>query len=195
MFIVIEGPNGVGKTTLCSALSCRLAEAGESTIVVNEPSDTQFGRLVRSGEANLRGRSLALAVAADRHQQQESLVQPLVKAGKTVISDRYVPSSLVLQRIDGMSLEEVWQYNKYLPAADVTFYLDEDATVIQRRVDPRGKKRSRLELENSAERELLLYREARTFLADESWRQILIACNQRPPEEICEEMVHSLRVM
>ena len=109
MFIVIEGPNGVGKTTLCSALSCRLAEAGESTIVVNEPSDTQFGRLVRSGEANLRGRSLALAVAADRHQQQENLVQPLVKAGKTIISDRYVPSSLVLQRIDGMSLEEIWQ--------------------------------------------------------------------------------------
>ena len=115
--------------------------------------------------------------------------------GKTVIGDRYVPSSLVLQRIDGMSLEEVWQYNKYLPADDMTFYLDEDAAVIQRRVDSRGKRRSRLELEGSAERELLLYREALTFLKDKLWRQTLIACKRRSPEEICEEMVGFPRLM
>lgn len=189
MFIVIEGLNGVGKTTLCAALSSRLAECNTDNIVVSEPSDTQFGRLVRSGEASLTGRALALAVAADRYHQQENLVQPLVKAGEVVISDRYVPSSLVLQRIDGMVLEEVWQYNMYMPIPDLVLYLNEDTDVVQQRVNARGKKRSRLELEGSTEREFMLYREAYAFLSEMSWRQEYVDCLQRSPSEICDEVL------
>lgn len=191
-FIVIEGPNGVGKTTLCSTLSRSLTEQGVDSIVVREPSGTPFGEIIRSGEASLTGRALALAVAADRHHQQETLVQPLVESGKVVISDRYVPSSLVLQQLDGLSLEEVWQYNRHLPSADHIFYLDEAPSVIQRRVDSRGKNRSRLEIEGSAEREVKLYREAYTFLSDLLWTQEYISCQQKSPEEICNRVLRSL---
>ena len=192
MFIVVEGPNGVGKTTLCSALAHFLTDKGVDTAVVSEPSATQFGRLIRSGEANLVGRSLALAVAADRWQQQHT-VRSLIASGKVVISDRYVPSSLVLQRLDGLSLEEIWAYNRYLPAADHVFYLDEAVEIIQQRVDARGKKQSRLELEGSAAREVALYRDAYAFLSSVGgWSQSYIHSNTRPPSEVCEEVVRHL---
>jgi dTMP kinase len=46
----------------------------------------------------------AAAHAADRYAHLESEIAPALKAGKVVITDRYVQSSLVLQRLDGLAL-------------------------------------------------------------------------------------------
>jgi dTMP kinase len=65
MFVVIEGPNGVGKTTNATLLATRLRERSDMPVhLTTEPSNTPLGRLLRSSEAVLTGRALALAIAA-----------------------------------------------------------------------------------------------------------------------------------
>jgi dTMP kinase len=104
LFIAIEGPNAVGKTTITGRLAAVLQARGTVVHVTTEPSATPLGRLVRSAESYLTGRALALAVAADRYAHLDKEIIPALNAGKTVVTDRYVQSSLALQRLDGIGL-------------------------------------------------------------------------------------------
>jgi dTMP kinase len=63
-FIAVEGPNGVGKTTVAAVLAARLqARTGKRVHLTTEPTDTPLGRLLRRSESILQGRALALALA------------------------------------------------------------------------------------------------------------------------------------
>ncbi|WP_395108126.1 dTMP kinase [Actinomadura sp. SCN-SB] len=191
MFIVIEGPNGAGKTTTAARLGRRLRSAGRAVHVTAEPSDTPLGRLVRSAEAELTGRALALAVAADRHVHVEQEILPALDEGRIVISDRYVPSSLVLQRLDGLDIDEVWEYNARLPAPTLTFYLHLAAQHLQTRLNDR-QRLSRLEQAGSPERELHLYRDAHRFLDRRGWRQHWVDCGGKNPDQVTDRILEHL---
>jgi dTMP kinase len=183
-FIVIEGPNGVGKTTIARQQVDQLTLSRPTpTHLTAEPSDTPWGRLLRSGEARLIGRALALAIAADRYAHLEREIIPHLDAGHHVVSDRYVQSSLVLQRIDGLTLREVWRYNAFVPPPAFSFYLEDAPAVLADRLGGRGKL-SRLERSGSPEEELRLYRVAFDFLDRRGWRQCLVDCHDRRPAAI-----------
>lgn len=191
-FIVVEGPNGVGKTTTATLLATRLRERRSDPIhLTAEPSDTPLGRLLRSSEAVLAGRVLALAIAADRYAHLNSDIVPLLDAGTHVVSDRYVQSSLVLQRIDGLSLAEIWRYNAYVQVPTVSFSLVDDPRVISERLALRGR-RSRLELAGSPAMELGFYDDAYTFLHRRGWKQVKVDCQSRTPDEIVAHMLSHL---
>jgi dTMP kinase len=190
-FIAVEGPNGVGKTTSAATLYALLQGQGTAALLTTEPSDTSFGRLVRSSESGLSGRALALAVAADRTAHIDNEIQPAINAGQVVISDRYVQSSLVLQRIDGLTLSEIWQYNQHVPQPTVSFYLQLGAETIQARLNERGEL-SRLERLGSPARELALYHDAYDFLDRRGWRQIKVDCRDLAPEEVAAQMLDYL---
>ena len=194
-FIVIEGPNGVGKTTTSHLLIEQLqARRGRRMHWTTEPSRTPLGRLLRSGEADLPPRALALAIAADRLAHVEGEIEPRVRRGEWVISDRYVQSSLVLQRIDGIVLDEIWGYNAAVRRPDATFYLEAEPETLRARLDQRPQ-RSRLEQLGSPERELALYREAATFLASLGWRQHVIDCIDRTPSQVVEAILSDLETV
>jgi len=191
-FIAIEGPNGVGKTTVAMLLAARLHERGTAEAhLTTEPSDTALGRLLRKAETTLTGRPLALAVAADRYAHVESEIIPQLDAGRWVISDRYVQSSLVLQRIDGLKLDEIWLYNRFVLPPTWSFYLTEDPEIIQQRLASRGGL-SRLELTGSPARELDLYSQAYAFLAKYDWRQACVDCQGRTPEAVVASILDVL---
>lgn len=191
-FVAIEGPNGVGKTTATTLLTARLRERHDTLVhQTTEPSDTPLGRLLRSSEAVLTGRALALAIAADRYAHIENEIKPRLEAGCHVISDRYVPSSLVLQRLDGLTLDEIWGYNAYVLAPTITFYLEDNPRVIRRRLETR-QKLSRLEQAGSPERELVLYAEARDFLRGRGWTQEAIDCTGMTPERLVAAILDRL---
>lgn len=191
-FVVVEGPNGVGKTSAAAVLADLLRSRGDRVHVTCEPSTAPLGRLVRSQEGGLAGRALALAVAADRSHHLDTEIQPTLAAGTTVICDRFTPSSLVLQRLDGLELEEVWSYNAALrPIPDITVYLTVDPATIRARLAQRPRL-SRLEQAGSPERELALYEQARRFLAGHGWRQVTIECQDLPVDQVAARMLAHL---
>jgi dTMP kinase len=190
-FIAVEGPNAVGKTTIAELLADQLAAI--STIGVHltsEPTRTPLGQLLRRQEAVLNSRALALALAADRAAHVETEIIPQLDDGRHVVTARYVPSSLVLQRIDGLDLDEIWTYNRYVLPATV-IYLEDDPHTLRERLRQRTVL-SRLELTGSPERELGLYREAKDFLTEQEWTQYTVDCAGKSPEHIVHEIIGAL---
>lgn len=183
LFIAIEGPNGVGKSTIADLLADRLAETSPCGVhLTSEPTRTALGQLLRRSEAVVHGRALALALAADRAAHVESEIIPALDDGRHVVTDRYVQSSLVLQRIDGLDLSEIWSYNRYvLPA--ISFYLEDQPDVIAARLAQRPA-RTRLETIGSPDKELHLYREAARYLRRHEWQQHVVDCHSRNPEQV-----------
>lgn len=188
VFLAIEGPNAVGKTTIAERLADQLAELSNVGVhLTAEPSRTPLGQLLRRQEAFLNGRSLALALAADRAAHIETEIIPRLDDGLHVVTARYVPSSLVLQRVDGMDLEEIWTYNRYaLPATVI--YLEDHPNVLRERLARRASL-SRLEKTGTPERELVLYREAKAFLADHDWTQHTVSCAGRSAAEVVRDII------
>ena len=187
-FVAIEGPNGVGKSTVTTRLARQLATLGRQVHTTAEPSGTALGTLVRSAESSLSGRALALAVAADRYAHVEHEIRPTLDSGKDVISDRYVPSSLVLQRLDGLTLTEIWSYNAHLIVPALSVYLVDDPEVIATRLSAR-EELSRLELQGSPALELALYEDAFRFLARRGWPQVKIDCHDLAPDDIAARIL------
>lgn len=192
LFIVIEGPNGVGKTTVATLLAEHLRKCQDSPVhLTTEPSNTPLGQLVRSSETVLHGRALALAIAADRYAHLDGEVLPMLEAGTHVVCDRYVQSSLVLQRIDGLRLAEVWRYNAYVLPPTISFYLEDEPEVIYERLETRMAL-SRLELAGSPSRELKLYREALGFLRGHDWEQAAVDCRGKTAEGVVAAIFEQL---
>lgn len=190
MFLAVEGPNGVGKSTVVASLVTVLGTAlGAETAVVatREPSDSPLGRAARAMESELSGVALAMACAADRLHHVQTEIAPALARGAWVVTDRYVPSSLVLQRLDGMDTASIWALNETALRPDLTVYLLDAPETIAARLATRTR-HPRLETTATPELELELYADAQQFLAGHGWNQLAIHANGRSPQDIAAEI-------
>jgi dTMP kinase len=130
--------SGVGKTTVTQLLAARLADSGHPVVVTREPSTSPLGVLARAGTLQFHGMALACLIAADRYQHLNTEVRPALAAGKTVICDRYLPSSLVLQHLDGIPEQTIWNLNAEIERPDLTILLDGDPERSLARARQRG---------------------------------------------------------
>jgi dTMP kinase len=137
-FVAIDGPSGIGKSTLTGLLANRLTAHGCSVMATKEPTATPLGSLARFGTDDYRGLTLACLVAADRYQHLEHEIRPALQAGRLVLCDRYLASSLVLQRLDGVSPEFIWQLNQHADQPDLCIILSGDASCARERAEKRG---------------------------------------------------------
>jgi dTMP kinase len=137
-FVAIDGPSGIGKSTLTGLLADRLTAHGCSVMATKEPTATPLGSLARFGTDDYHGLTLACLVAADRYQHLEHEIRPALRAERLVLCDRYLASSLVLQRLDGVSPEFVWQLNQYADRPDLCIILSGDASCARARAEKRG---------------------------------------------------------
>lgn len=153
MFVVIEGPSGVGKSTFCATLERYLRSEGVTVGATKEPTSSPIGVFVREGEQLYDGRTLALLVAADRSHHAQEVIASSDK--QVVLCDRYLLSSLVLQGLDGVSDEFVHQINAGIPVPDLTILLDAPEEVLEHRLQQRPRL-TRLEHYSKAERERFL---------------------------------------
>jgi dTMP kinase len=130
LFVSIDGPSGAGKSTIVQHLAQLLVAEGEDVYVTAEPSDGPIGVLARELTESVTGYALACLYAADRYYHVVAEIEPNLRASRTVISDRFIPSGLVMQRFDGIDLQFLWQLNAEVGRPDLAVILEADADVI-----------------------------------------------------------------
>ncbi len=127
---MIEGLDGAGTTTQVRRLVEHLTARGQRAQATREPSDGPVGRLIRemltgahaiSGEKLSQG-TFGLLFAADRLDHMQREVEPAIRAGATVVSDRWYHSSLAYQ---GTGADRDWiaMINSRARRPDVTVFL------------------------------------------------------------------------
>ncbi len=129
-FIAFEGGDGSGKSTQAA----RLAES-LGAVLTREPGGTAIGAKIRAlvldpVSSELTNRTEALLMAAARAQHVEERVLPDLVAGKDVVSDRYVASSLAYQGVGrDLGVEVIAELNQFATMGlepDLTVLLDTD---------------------------------------------------------------------
>ena len=147
-FIVIEGADGSGTTSVVEAIEKRYPRI----IRTAEPTSGPIGRLLReylSGDApRVSNKVLEHLFRADRLDHVQSFIEPVLENGKTLVCDRYTISTLVYQSIrdslkssihamqfmyDEMTLSE----GDLLVIPDLVIFLDADVDVMAKRVADR----------------------------------------------------------
>ncbi|MBT2286099.1 dTMP kinase [Paenibacillus polymyxa] len=157
-FITLEGGEGSGKTTMIGRIGSYFEERGIPYVVTREPGGIEIAEKIRSIildplHTAMDARTEALLYAAARSQHLAEKVEPALRAGKAVICDRFVDSSLVYQGYArGLGIENVWAINRFAIGdlmPDVTLYLDIEPEVGLARIDAHeGREVNRLDLEN-----------------------------------------------
>jgi dTMP kinase len=137
-FAVIDGPVGVGKTTVTAMAAAKLAAVGLSVLATRQPSDSPLGKLARFSTHDLHGLALTFLMAADRYHHYEHVIGPALAAGHIVLCDRYVTTALVLDQIDGAEPDFVWSIYRYLGWPDLAVVLTGDPAMCRARTQRRG---------------------------------------------------------
>ncbi len=131
--IAVEGIDGAGKTTLAEGIAAALPDV----TVLREPGGAvlseRIRELVKDPALEVDPRAEALLYAAARAQLVSEKLLPLLAAGRDVILDRYVDSSLAYQGAGrGLGVQEIAELNRFATAglvADLTLYLRVDPEV------------------------------------------------------------------
>jgi dTMP kinase len=100
-YVAFEGVDGAGKTTVARATAAALRDRGFEVVEVREPGGTASGEAIRRILLERGGAvapwTEALLFAAGRSQLAAEVIGPALDAGKVVVSDRSVYSSLAYQ--------------------------------------------------------------------------------------------------
>ncbi|HKQ69120.1 MAG TPA: dTMP kinase [Polyangiaceae bacterium] len=158
-FIVVEGIDGSGSTSLVARLAAHFNSAGRPVHRTFEPSSGPIGTMIRHilahrivvpSDAGARApgfATMALLFAADRRDHLEAEVLPRLQKGTTVISDRYDLSSLAYQSATAQSrdaaeaarvLAWIRELNRFARRPDLTLVLDVHPDVAAERRGARG---------------------------------------------------------
>jgi dTMP kinase len=160
-FIVFEGIDGSGKTTVIKSVFSSLINLGCRIELTREPTDNRIGQLIRDfikgdGEYELDERVIAALFAADRldHILRPGGIKEKLGAGVNVICDRFWLSSCAYQT-GVFPMEYILELNKgsmNLVKPDLTIYLSVDVSVALSRVDARGEEREHYESRDRLEK-------------------------------------------
>lgn len=139
MLIAIEGIDGSGKTSLARYLEKKLKEIGFDTILLKEPTKSEYGKKIMKSDNLSPEEELELFIL-DRKYDVENNILPALRDGKLVIMDRYYYSTMAYQGALGLSVEEIRKKNEEIaPKPDLVIFLDIDPEKAVRRVSRRGK--------------------------------------------------------
>lgn len=147
LFITLEGPDGSGKTTVATLVVKKLTEMGYEVVHTREPGGIDIAEQIRNvildpKNTAMDGKTEALLYAASRRQHLVEKVFPAVEAGKLVVCERFVDSSLAYQGFGrGLGFDEVLSINMFAidnTFPDLTIYLDVDEQVGLDRISDRG---------------------------------------------------------
>jgi dTMP kinase len=192
-YIAFEGTEGTGKSTHARRLSFEL-----DAVLTREHGGTAIGLLIRSIVADpdhteLTDRAEALLIAADRAQHIDEVVRPALEAGRHVVSDRSIYSSLAYQGHGrGLPLDEVRSVNEWAIGGcwpDLVVLLDVPPDQLARRM--RRRQLDRFE-RSGPEFYQRVARGFRLLAAEEPERWVMID-GDRPMEQVASEVRRSVQ--
>jgi len=183
----VEGLDASGKTTQARLLVEGLRRMGYEAVYTTEPSEGEIGRFIRDNV--LRGQSRvpavveALLFALDRLDHVEEEVEPALREGKVVVSDRYVYSSLAYQGAAGLDPAWIEEVNRFALPLDLALYIDVPPEVVVGRM---GRGRSVMETLRNQRR----VREAYMRLVGEG--RLVPVDGNRPREEVARDILSTV---
>ena len=155
--ITIEGIDGAGKTTLATALLDALKARGLDVLLLREPGGVPAAERIREvvidPDLHVTARTEALLYAAARAQLVEEAIEPLLRAGKWVLLDRFIDSSLAYQgggrQLGIDSVRAINEFAIRMARPDRTLLLLIDADLGRSRSRSRAEEPDRLEREHN----------------------------------------------
>lgn len=132
-FITFEGIEGTGKSTQMNLLSDYLKRKGREVISVREPGGTKAGEKIREVLLNSDSEGIdpwaeLFLYEACRAELVKEVIEPALKAGRTVISDRFTDSTVAYQGygrgLDIMAIEEINRRASRGIVPDLTILID-----------------------------------------------------------------------
>lgn len=134
-FIVFEGGEGSGKSTILNMIYNYFIENNIDCIMTREPGGIAIAEEIRHiildpKNTSMDERTEALLYAAARRQHLVEKVMPALKQGKIVLCDRFICSSLAYQgHARGLGIDEVFKINQFaiddcIPNLNILFDLD-----------------------------------------------------------------------
>lgn len=191
-FIVFEGIDGSGKSTLCKRVAETLGARGIPAVVTAEPTHGGIGAIIRSGAAGpISQETEALLFVADRNDHTERIMES-VSEGVVVLCDRYFASTVAYQSsgLDGVAVDAEWLItinSRFFDRPDLVILLDIDPEAGLGRVDSRGEEVSKFE-------DLEFLRRVRSSYLDLAERfGFRVVDASRTPDEVYEEVVSIIR--
>jgi dTMP kinase len=174
-YIALEGAEGTGKSTHAARLATHLG-----AVLTRETGGTEIGTRIRTilhdtSLTHLSHRAEALLAAADRAQHIDEIVAPALAAGRHVVSDRSVYSTLAYQGYGrGLPIADIreineWAVNSCWP--QLVILIDTPSDLLERRM--RGRQLDRFEREDDGFHGRVL-EGFRTMAADDPQRWVVI---------------------
>lgn len=145
LFITVEGGDGAGKSTQMDNIERYFTERGFSCVRTREPGGTSIGEKLRNilldaDNSEMEPVTEMMIYAAARAQLVREFLKPELDAGKVIICDRYVDSSVAYQAFGRDLGDAVWGVNKYAVddvMPDITFWMDIDPESGRKRIGNR----------------------------------------------------------
>lgn len=194
-FIVFEGLDASGKSTLIKSIEKALVQSNISFVTTREPGGSLLADKIRElilypGDEIPCAKAELLLYQASRAQHVEKVIKPALAADKWVLCDRFTPSSIAFQAGGrGIKVEEVKKLNEF--AIDDTkpdFYilLDLDVKESAKRIAGREEK-NRLDVEKEEFHQAV--RDSYLEQASEEPDKWLILDATQPTEEMLEQVM------
>ena len=136
-FIVIDGPDGAGKTTQLKLLAEHLRTCGVEVCLVRDPGGTAIGDRIRrilldNAHGEMGVECELMLYMASRAQLAAEVIRPALARGECVLCDRYISATVAYQGAGGAEPDTVLQAGRIAVGPtwpDLTILLDLDAEV------------------------------------------------------------------
>jgi len=117
-FIVLDGPDGCGKTTQIKLLAEHLKKKGVEVVTTHDPGGTKIGDQIRQplkygAKGNMDVHTETMLFMASRAQLVAEVVRPALEKSKTVFCDRFISSTCAYQGSSGYPIEKIIELGRF----------------------------------------------------------------------------------